>query len=187
MPHGFRLQPTAKTRLEVTPYQETIMFATLYARLSREIAELSSTVEVCHYRLARRADFTARHEEDILADSLAARLHSFYTGLENIFENIATEVDGGIPPGDSWHKKLLTQMSVGIPHVRDPVITTISQERLEAFRAFRHLFRNLYTHKMNPDRIFLLANELQETWRIVLMDLQNFLNFLLGLDDAGIK
>lgn len=160
------------------------MFAPLCAILSREMVELSSTVEACINRINRRADFISRHEEDILADSLAACLHYFYTGLESIFETIATEVDGGSPRGESWHKKLLTQMSAEIPQVRCPVISPISQEQLEAFRAFRHLFRNLYTHKVNPDRIFLLAGELQMTWQTVKADLHNFLSFLAGLDNA---
>jgi len=161
------------------------MYATLRAVTSREMAELASTVEVCHYRLERRVDFIARQEVDILADSLAACLHSFYTGLESIFESIANEVDGGVPRGDNWHKKLLTQMSAEVIPVRGPVITVTTQERLEAFRAFRHLFRNLYTHKVNPDRIFQLAGELHETWRAVQSDLLNFLNFLRGIDDAS--
>lgn len=163
------------------------MFTTLCAILSREIAKLSSTVEVCLNRLERRPEFISRHEEDILADSLAACLHSFYTGLESIFESIATEVDGDIPRGDRWHKKLLTQMSTEIPQVRRPVITTVSQEQLEAFRAFLHLFRNLYTHKVKPDRIFLLAGELKETWKNVRTNLDNFLTFLTGLDNASIN
>lgn len=163
------------------------MFTTLCAILSREIAELSSTVEVCLNRLERRSEFISRHEEDILADSLAACLHSFYTGLESIFESIATEVDGDIPRGDSWHKKLLTQMSTEIPQMRRAVITIVSQEQLEAFRAFRHLFQNLYTHKVNPDRIFLLAGELKETWKNVRTNLDNFLTFLTGLDNASIN
>jgi len=161
------------------------MFVPLRAIISQELAELTSTVEVCHLRLERRAEFIARHEEDILADSLAACLHSFYTGLESIFESIANEVDGGVPRGDAWHKKLLLQMTAEIAEVRGPAISANSQERLEAFRAFRHLFRNLYTHKVNPERIFQLAGELHETWQLVLTDLQNFLNFLAGLDDVS--
>lgn len=159
------------------------MFTTLCAILSREIAKLSSTVEACLNRLERRPEFISRHEEDILAGSLAVCLHSFYTGLERI----ATEDDGDIPRGDSWHKKLLTQMSTEIPQVRRAVITTVNQEQLEAFRAFRHLFRNRYTHKVNPDRIFLLAGELQETWENVRRNLDNFFTFLTGLDNASIN
>ena len=161
------------------------MFAALCAIIAKELGELASTVEVCRYRLERRVEFITRHEEDILADSIAACLHSFYTGLGSIFESIAHEIDGSLPRGDNWHKKLLTQMSVEIAQVRGPVITTKTQERIEAFRAFRHLFRNLYTHKVNPERIFQLAGELPETWLAVQGDLQNFLMFLTDLDHAG--
>ena len=38
-------------------------------------------------------------------------LHSFYTGVENIFKRIALEIDGELPSGDYWHRQLLERMT----------------------------------------------------------------------------
>jgi hypothetical protein len=43
--------------------------------------------------------------------SLAALLHSFYNGLENIFIRIARKIDQKMPKGEMWHLQLLEQMA----------------------------------------------------------------------------
>jgi hypothetical protein len=41
---------------------------------------------------------------EIELSALAALLHSFYTGVENIFKRVAVELDGEPVRGDSWHR-----------------------------------------------------------------------------------
>ncbi len=38
---------------------------------------------------------------------LGSVLHSFYNGLENIFEIIAKNIDGNVPSGNKSHQELL--------------------------------------------------------------------------------
>ena len=42
---------------------------------------------------------------------LGSVLHSFYNGLENIFEIIAKNIDGIVPNGNKSHQELLHQMA----------------------------------------------------------------------------
>jgi hypothetical protein len=42
---------------------------------------------------------------EIELSALAATLHSFYTGVENIFKRVAFELDGEPVRGDVWHRK----------------------------------------------------------------------------------
>ena len=42
---------------------------------------------------------------------LGSVLHSFYNGLENIFEIIAKNIDGSVPTGNKSHQELLHQMA----------------------------------------------------------------------------
>ncbi|MBW2154425.1 MAG: hypothetical protein JRH18_22510 [Deltaproteobacteria bacterium] len=53
-------------------------------------------------------------DEDYLG-SVAFDLHSFYQGVERIFEAIAKSIDRTVPSGDRWHKSLLAQMTEEIP------------------------------------------------------------------------
>ena len=42
---------------------------------------------------------------------LGSVLHSFYNGIENIFEIIAKNIDGNVPAGNKSHQELLHQMA----------------------------------------------------------------------------
>ena len=49
---------------------------------------------------------------EIELSALAATLHSFYTGVENIFKRVAVELDGEPVRGDAWHRELLLRMKM---------------------------------------------------------------------------
>jgi hypothetical protein len=53
---------------------------------------------------------------EIELSALAALLHSFYTGVENIFKRVAVELDGEPVRGDSWHRELLLRMKSPTAH-----------------------------------------------------------------------
>src|SRR5882724_9784857 len=57
---------------------------------------------------------TAPTEIELFA--LAATLHSFYTGLENIFKRMTVELDGEPVRGDAWHRDLLLRMKTPTAH-----------------------------------------------------------------------
>jgi hypothetical protein len=46
-------------------------------------------------------------EQNVYLDSVALNLHSFYSGLEKLFELIAKHIDHSIPEGETWHRDLL--------------------------------------------------------------------------------
>lgn len=47
------------------------------------------------------------HMDTYLLRVKASFIADFYTGVEKIFRLIAEELNGGIPKGEGWHKKLL--------------------------------------------------------------------------------
>lgn len=150
----------------------------LPALINREIREMDQLVLICLKRYARRTELLGAGAEDILADSLATCLHSFYTGLERLFEVIVREIDGARSHPAEWHRELLMAVSVERPGVRPAVISEAGYKMLDEYRGFRHLFRHLYTHHIDPGRIFTLMETLDETWRLVREDLSRFLLFL---------
>jgi len=109
---------------------------------------------------------------------MGAILHDFYTGIEHIFETIAPELNGGLPAGESWHRELLTNMTLDLPGVRPPVLREETAHALDEFLRFRHLFRNVYGFELEWPRVRILLERLPAAWREVEADLDRFLAFL---------
>lgn len=88
-------------------------------------------------RVAERAiRFSARANqtgEDAYWDAVALNLHSYYSGVERIFEDIARTVDGTIPDGADWHQRLLFQMSAEIPGIRPAVVDRKTRAGLDDY------------------------------------------------------
>lgn len=94
--------------------------------------------------------------------ALATMLHSFYTGIENIFKRIALGVDGGLPSGTASHSELLAQISVPTPR-RPAVISKALRSRLAAYLGFRHVFRHAYSFDLDWDKMRHLAWDSEAT------------------------
>lgn len=75
-------------------------------------------------------------QQDHFLSSLALNLHSFYNGLERIFEALARRLDRSFPLGDRWHKELLEQMGRELPEVRSSVLSPESVANSMSFWRF---------------------------------------------------
>ena len=91
--------------------------------------------------------------DEFYIDSVALNLHGFYSGLERIFELIASVVDGNKPESKNWHKELLNLMASEVPTIRPAVISEAICSRLNDYRGFRHIVRNVYTFKFDPEKV----------------------------------
>ncbi|HAC64804.1 MAG TPA: hypothetical protein DCF68_15045, partial [Cyanothece sp. UBA12306] len=47
----------------------------------------------------------------IFYESLALKLHNFYTGCERIVQIVASEINGGLPSSYDWPRRLLQRMA----------------------------------------------------------------------------
>jgi hypothetical protein len=90
--------------------------------------------------------------------ALAAMLHSFYTGIENVMKRIALRIDGGLPEGPAWHTRLL--------------------DRLRTYMAFRHMFRHTYSFELRWDHMKPLVSECQDILRQFEEQVEKFLHDL---------
>lgn len=88
-------------------------------RIRLELAELARVAE----RACRIWAEVRPSPDDFLVDAVALNLHSFYAGLEHIFELVADRVDHALPSGPSWHQELLRQMAAELPGVRPAAVT----------------------------------------------------------------
>ena len=144
------------------------------ARIRSELSELHRVVE----RTLQVWQRARQDPDDYLVDAVALNLHGFYAGLERIFEIIAEEVDQCRPSGSHWHQELLRQMSSEITDIRPPVLTLELRNRLDRYRGFRHVVRNVYTFNLDTDLIELLVRQLQPTMEQLTRELLTFADFL---------
>lgn len=117
-------------------------------------------------------------EQNVYLDSVALNLHSFYSGLEKLFELIARHIDHSIPEGETWHRDLLNQMACEVDDIRPAVISQNNVKSLDEFRRFRHLVRNIYTTNLVPGRIEKLMSRLSELWDSLCAELLAFAEFV---------
>ncbi len=88
----------------------TLKNLTIAGRINEELSELEQVKD----KIIKAWERAKHTNDEFYLDSVAFNLHSFYTGLEKIFELIAVNVDGTKPEGQSWHRELLKQMSIEI-------------------------------------------------------------------------
>jgi hypothetical protein len=115
-------------------------------------------------------------------DTTALNLHGFYAGLERLLEIIAEGVDQAKPAGAHWHDDLLRQMAAEIPGVRPPVLSQETRERLDRYRGFRHVVRNVYTYNLDPEQVGVLVKQSAPTMAHVSQELAAFADFLEQMD-----
>jgi len=151
--------------------------AVLAGRILAELEEISVLVGRAEQGWAK-----ARvSHDDFFLDGVALNLHGFYSGLERIFERIASAVDETVPDGANWHQELLSQLSIEIPGVRPAVISTGLKEELEAYRGFRHIVRNVYAYHLRPEKMAPLVEKLPTVFTSVEREVAAFAGFLQSI------
>ena len=107
---------------------------------------------------------------------LGSVLHSFYNGLENIFEIIAKNVDGNVPSGNKSHQELLHQMA-SENQTRNEIINENLYLQLREYATFRHFYRHAYSFQLNWEKMEPLVINMQTVWDEVKICLENFIKY----------
>jgi hypothetical protein len=107
--------------------------------------------------------------------ALAAILHAFYSGVENLFKRIAVAMDGGTPEGEFWHSELLDAMAVA-RHNRPGAISPDLCETSQDYLDFRHRFRHAYTFELKWSRMASLVFAAEGTLKQLDAELDLFLS-----------
>jgi len=148
-------------------------FARLKAFVDREMEKLDKLMEE-----VENTPFSTSHPRHI-----GSLLHDFYTGIERVFERIATNLDGEIPRGDTWHKDLLDSMNLELEDVRPPLIDEYMHRSLGEYLRFRHLFRSLYGFELDKKRMRKLYEEMGNVYKNFKKQVSDFEQFLNKLNE----
>lgn len=136
----------------------TEAYLAVAGRIRRELEQVEAVAERTQ-SIWQDADPDA---EDYRVDAVALNLHGLYAGLERIFETIATRVDRTVPDGQHWHQELLDQMNTELSGVRPAVLSNPTRKKLDRYRGFRHVVRNVYAFEFDPEQIDLLVRHLPD-------------------------
>jgi hypothetical protein len=149
----------------------------LAGRLSEGIDDLKRAVDRVE-RLLQRARQTG---DDGYLDGVALNLHSFYNGVERLFEDITRTLEEALPTGPNWHQDLLRQMAAELATIRPSVISRDTRDCLDEYRAFRHIVRHVYTFNLRASRIVELSDNLRMCYQMVIEDFARFISYLLEM------
>lgn len=106
-------------------------------RIDKELARIERN------RKAYEANSQTDELSDLITSGTAFAIHNVYNGIEQILEDIARDLDGGIPKSSNWHSDLLDQLGSETP-LRPSVIPEGILEPLRDLMRFRHFFRHSY-------------------------------------------
>jgi hypothetical protein len=109
--------------------------------------------------------------------ALAAILHAFYNGVENIFKRVSMTLNGGPPTGPFWHADLIEAMSKAKPN-RPALLSESLSETLQEYLDFRHVFRQAYSFELRWKKMKHLVLGLHEVLRRLEHELDVFLAHL---------
>jgi len=110
-------------------------------------------------------------------------LHDFYTGCERVFLRIAADIDRDVPQGERWHIDLLERMEAERGEIRPEVISGDLARMLRPYLGFRHVFRNIYGHELQIDRLRPLIEDFSQTLDRFQTELRTFVDFLREVQD----
>ena len=98
--------------------------------------------------------------------------------LPEINERLAGTLDGSLPKGENWHQALLVQVSNEVTGIRPAVISKQTLKRLDEYRGFRHVVRNVYTFHFDEAKLEKLVIGAGDVFAQVRVEILAFADFL---------
>lgn len=90
---------------------------------------------------------------------VAALIHSFYNGVENVLKQLVIAKGINIPQGPSWHIELIEIA------VANRFISHNTSDMLKEYLGFRHFFSHAYSFDVDGDRIAPLLERIRNVYK----------------------
>lgn len=101
---------------------------------------------------------------------VAALIHSFYNGVENILKQAVLETGKVLPRGETWHRDLVELAA------SEGIIATKVHKELKQYLAFRHFFSHTYAFELDPERLVPLVEAAPLLFKSLQEDIEKFYN-----------
>ena len=116
----------------------------LIIRINVKLQRITTELGKIERNRSRLQEISGREDlSEIITSETALSIHNVYNGIEQILEDVARDLDGGLPGGDASHSDLLDQLGSETP-LRPPVIPGDIIEIVRDLMRFRHFFRHSY-------------------------------------------
>jgi len=148
------------------------------SQAEKEISLLDRTVDVIEKRLKGLRSITDSDDFSAYIESLALNLHSFYEGIEAIFDKVLEFTGEDKPSGHEWHLELIERMAMPIRQLRPEVISEQTVKNLDTYRAFRHKVRHIYGFMLVPENIITIAEKMKDNHEEFKRDFGKFMAFV---------
>ncbi len=112
-------------------------------------------------------------------------LHNLYNAFESIFKRIAESFENHIPDKSRWHSLLLDRMGRNIQGIRPRLLSKAALALLDELRRFRYLFRHLYRCNLEEEGVKRALRQAKRLQSVYLEDIEQFVEFLDGLNETA--
>jgi len=110
---------------------------------------------------------------------VAALLHNFYNGIENVLKQVFQSKALLVPQGEAWHRDLL------IAAVEKGILSTQLLDDLKRYLAFRHFFSHGYALNLFPARMEPLVRNADSVFTKFKSEIENAMNNPTGGTSDG--
>lgn len=100
---------------------------------------------------------------------VAALIHNFYNGVENVFKQLVVSKGLNIPQGPSWHIDLIEIC------VANQIISQTTSEMLKEYLGFRHFFSHAYSFDVDEERLAPLLERIEDVHKNLVKDISKAL------------
>ena len=110
---------------------------------------------------------------------VAALLHSFYNGIENVLKQVLISTGCQLPQGNSWHRDLVNLAT------EKSIISQTTTDELFGYLAFRHYFSHAYALDLYPHRLQPLVESAAQLYNKLRTEIETQLGPEEGTPLAG--